>query len=102
MIQSRHSHLKINGMHCTGCEDAIENAVSGLPGVRKIKADPQPQPMALIAPATAVFPPGHAGHAFNRGDRLMPPAEAGLNGAHDQDFSPIRSLFIHLEGARFS
>lgn len=33
------THLKIKGMHCTGCEETIENAVGRLPGVRKVKAD---------------------------------------------------------------
>ncbi|SOD41521.1 Sulfite exporter TauE/SafE [Nitrosovibrio sp. Nv4] len=32
-------HLKIKGMHCTGCEETIENAVGCLPGVRKVRAD---------------------------------------------------------------
>ncbi|WP_090829397.1 sulfite exporter TauE/SafE family protein [Nitrosovibrio tenuis] len=32
-------HLKIKGMHCTGCEETIENAVGCLPGVKKVKAD---------------------------------------------------------------
>lgn len=32
------SHLKINGMHCTGCEDIISEAVNALPGVRGVKA----------------------------------------------------------------
>lgn len=65
--------------------------------------DPQSQPIAPIAPVTAVFPPGHAGHAFNRGDRTMPPAEAGAKRIPDQDFHPIRS-FVHsfiLKGSGF-
>jgi sulfite exporter TauE/SafE/copper chaperone CopZ len=33
------THLKIKGMHCTGCEETIENAVGRLPGVREVKAD---------------------------------------------------------------
>lgn len=33
------THLKIKGMHCTGCEETIENAVGRLPGVQKVKAD---------------------------------------------------------------
>jgi sulfite exporter TauE/SafE/copper chaperone CopZ len=33
------THLKIKRMHCTGCEETIENAVGRLPGVRKVKAD---------------------------------------------------------------
>ena len=32
-------HLKIKGMHCTGCEETIENAVGRLPGVQNVKAD---------------------------------------------------------------
>jgi sulfite exporter TauE/SafE/copper chaperone CopZ len=32
-------HLQIKGMHCTGCEETIENAVGRLPGVQKVKAD---------------------------------------------------------------
>src|SRR5687768_12216914 len=32
-------HLKIKGMHCTGCEETIENAVVTLPGVQKVHAD---------------------------------------------------------------
>jgi len=31
-------HLKIDGMHCTGCEDIISQAVGVLPGVRHVKA----------------------------------------------------------------
>ncbi|WP_036300544.1 urease accessory protein UreH domain-containing protein [Methylomarinum vadi] len=30
-------HLDILGMHCTGCEQAIEEAVTALPGVERIK-----------------------------------------------------------------
>ena len=30
-------HLSINGMHCTGCEDIISEAVSALPGVQGVK-----------------------------------------------------------------
>ncbi|WP_305909621.1 sulfite exporter TauE/SafE family protein [Methylomarinum sp. Ch1-1] len=30
------THLIIEGMHCSGCEQAIESAVSSLPGVRQI------------------------------------------------------------------
>jgi copper ion binding protein len=33
------THLKIKGMHCTGCEETIENAVGHLAGVQKVKAD---------------------------------------------------------------
>lgn len=33
------SHLKVKGMHCTGCEETIEHAVHHLPGVQKVKAD---------------------------------------------------------------
>ena len=32
-------HLRIKGMHCTGCEETIENALGGLPGVQNVKAD---------------------------------------------------------------
>jgi sulfite exporter TauE/SafE/copper chaperone CopZ len=32
-------HLKIKGMHCTGCEEIIENVIGRLPGVQKVKAD---------------------------------------------------------------
>lgn len=32
-------HFSIHGMHCEGCETAIENAVSALPGIEKINAD---------------------------------------------------------------
>ena len=35
----RSAHLKIKGMHCTGCEETIENAVGHLAGVQKVKAD---------------------------------------------------------------
>jgi copper chaperone CopZ len=31
------AHLKIKGMHCTGCEETIENAAEHLAGVRKVK-----------------------------------------------------------------
>ena len=33
------SHLKIKGMHCTGCEETIEHAVAHLPACRKSIAD---------------------------------------------------------------
>ncbi|MEO8767327.1 MAG: heavy metal-associated domain-containing protein [Nitrosospira sp.] len=33
------THLKVKGMHCTGCEEIIENAVGHLPGVQKVNAD---------------------------------------------------------------
>ncbi|PTR16890.1 sulfite exporter TauE/SafE [Nitrosospira sp. Nsp2] len=36
---NKSTHLKIKGMHCTGCEETIENAIVGLPGVQKVKAD---------------------------------------------------------------
>jgi uncharacterized protein len=32
-------HLKIKGMHCTGCEETIENAIGRLPGVQNVKAN---------------------------------------------------------------
>jgi sulfite exporter TauE/SafE/copper chaperone CopZ len=32
-------HLKIKGMHCTGCEETVENAVVTLRGVQKVHAD---------------------------------------------------------------
>lgn len=37
-MKTSSSHLKINGMHCTGCEDIISEAVSALPGVHGVKA----------------------------------------------------------------
>jgi sulfite exporter TauE/SafE/copper chaperone CopZ len=33
------THLKIKGMHCTGCEETIESAVGHLAGVQNVKAD---------------------------------------------------------------
>jgi copper chaperone CopZ len=33
-----HKQLKIDGMHCTGCEDIICEAVSALPGVHSVNA----------------------------------------------------------------
>lgn len=38
-MAARSTHLKVKGMHCAGCEETIENAVSRLPGVQKIRAD---------------------------------------------------------------
>jgi len=38
-MATRSAHLKIKGMHCTGCEETIENAVGHLAGVQKVKAD---------------------------------------------------------------
>lgn len=32
-------YLRIKGMHCTGCEETIENALCRLPGVQSVKAD---------------------------------------------------------------
>ena len=32
-------HLRIKGMHCTGCEGTIENTLCSLPGVQRAKAD---------------------------------------------------------------
>ena len=32
-------HLRIQGMHCAGCERAIENVVSSIPGVKSVKAE---------------------------------------------------------------
>ncbi len=34
----RKIHLQINGMHCIGCEQTIEETVSALPGVMSVKA----------------------------------------------------------------
>ena len=31
--------LKVEGMHCTGCENRIQNAVSLIEGVTKVQAD---------------------------------------------------------------
>lgn len=31
--------LSIDGMHCTGCEDRVENRVSRIEGVRSVDAD---------------------------------------------------------------
>ena len=38
-MATKSTHLKVKGMHCTGCEETIENAVAHLPGVQKVKAD---------------------------------------------------------------
>ena len=38
-MTNKTSHLKVKGMHCTGCEDTIEHAVHHLHGVLKVKAD---------------------------------------------------------------
>jgi len=38
-MTTRSAQLKIKGMHCTGCEETIENAVEHLAGVQKVKAD---------------------------------------------------------------
>ena len=38
-MMNKSTHLKIKGMHCTGCEETIENAIGRLPGVQKVKAD---------------------------------------------------------------
>lgn len=31
--------LSIDGMHCTGCEDRVENRLSRIDGVRSVEAD---------------------------------------------------------------
>ena len=38
-MTNKASHLKVKGMHCSGCEETIEHAVNRLPGVQKVKAD---------------------------------------------------------------
>jgi uncharacterized protein len=38
-MATKSTHLKVKGMHCTGCEETIENAVAHLPGVQKVNAD---------------------------------------------------------------
>lgn len=38
-MAAKSAHLKVKGMHCTGCEETIENTVSHLPGVRKVNAN---------------------------------------------------------------
>jgi sulfite exporter TauE/SafE/copper chaperone CopZ len=38
-MMNKSRHLEVKGMHCTGCEETIENAVRHLPGVRKVKAN---------------------------------------------------------------
>ncbi|SCY44198.1 Sulfite exporter TauE/SafE [Nitrosospira sp. Nl5] len=38
-MAAKSTQLKVKGMHCTGCEETIENAVSHLPGVQKVNAD---------------------------------------------------------------
>ncbi|PTR05542.1 sulfite exporter TauE/SafE [Nitrosospira sp. Nsp5] len=38
-MAAKSAHLKVKGMHCTGCEETIENAVGHLPGIRKVNAD---------------------------------------------------------------
>src|SRR5512134_498499 len=40
-------HLRIKGMHCTGCEDTIERAAAALPGVDKVRADYVKQMVAV-------------------------------------------------------
>lgn len=37
-MSDRHTTLSVNGMHCTGCENTIENAVGALPGIQKVVA----------------------------------------------------------------
>ena len=31
--------LKVNGMHCENCKNAVEKAVSAIPGVKSAKVD---------------------------------------------------------------
>jgi copper chaperone CopZ len=31
--------LKVKGMHCVGCENSVNEAVSGVNGVKKVKAE---------------------------------------------------------------
>ena len=38
-MMNKSRHLRIKGMHCTGCEETIENALCSLPGVQRVKAD---------------------------------------------------------------
>ena len=33
------THLRVEGMHCAGCERAIENVVASIPGVQSVKAE---------------------------------------------------------------
>ena len=44
--------LKVVGeqlMHCNGCENAIQNSLSRLPGVRRVKADHKTQLVEVSA-----------------------------------------------------
>ncbi|HUZ91529.1 MAG TPA: sulfite exporter TauE/SafE family protein [Methylocella sp.] len=36
------------GMHCSGCENIIENTVRGLPGVKRVKADYPTEMVAIV------------------------------------------------------
>ena len=38
-MTAKSTHLKVKGMHCTGCEETIENAVRHVAGVKKVNAD---------------------------------------------------------------
>ena len=38
-MTAKSTHLKVKGMHCTGCEETIENAVGHVPGVQIANAD---------------------------------------------------------------
>src|SRR5438094_5248496 len=38
-LQSKRTVVKIGGMHCAGCVNAIQGYVSDLPGVRKVEVN---------------------------------------------------------------
>jgi copper chaperone CopZ len=38
-MMNKSRRLRIKRMHCTGCEETIENALRSLPGIQRVKAD---------------------------------------------------------------
>ncbi len=48
--------LKVEGMHCEGCENRIQNAVSKIDGVEEVKASHEKKEVKLTIESEEVLP----------------------------------------------
>jgi|DewCreStandDraft_5_1066085.scaffolds.fasta_scaffold04141_10 copper chaperone CopZ len=48
MARKERVELHVKGMHCTGCETAIEQALKRLPGVEQVEADHRAEKVVAV------------------------------------------------------
>jgi len=69
--------FRARGMHCHGCERAIEAAIRKLPGVASVTADYPTECVAVIYDPAAATPEAIRAAVENQGYRIVPTEQAG-------------------------